>query len=407
MNLLQRIFNNNNNKKNTTLAAQPKAKRFLPYAQKSISRTRQDIQSWNRALQQAQAEEPKNFALQLLYNDVLLDAHLSSQIENRKQQVFSAAFSLLNASGNVDDAQTAALKMLPAYRQLTNLVLDSIYFGYSIAELELTKGENAYAVNVLSIPRTNIVPQLGRFYKDYSEDKYIQYRDMKEYGTWILEFDSQNLGLLNKTISHVLFKRFAQSCWSELCEIYGIPPRVMKTNTQDTVMLNRAEQMMKDMGAAAWFVIDELESFEWAQGVSTNGDVYANLIRQCSNEISLLISGAVLGQDTKNGNESKEAVSQDMLWNLVQSDMAMVETAWNNTILPALAKLGILNAGITFKFEPAEDSAQLWQRTREAFPYFTVDPDWVKEKFGIEITGERQAAPPQGSNLAFREDFFI
>ncbi|WP_446662918.1 phage portal protein family protein, partial [Flavobacterium psychrophilum] len=35
--------------------------------------------------------------------------------------------------------------------------------------------------------------------------------------------------MLNKAVSHVLFKRFAQSCWSELCEIYGIPPRVLKT----------------------------------------------------------------------------------------------------------------------------------------------------------------------------------
>jgi len=97
---------------------------------------------------------------------------------------------------------------------------------------------------------------------------------MPEYGAWILEFGQPGeLGLLNNCVPHVLMKRFAQSCWSELCEIYDIPPRVMKTNTHDRGMVTRAEKMMKDMGSAAWFIIDGSEEFEFAQGVSTNGDV--------------------------------------------------------------------------------------------------------------------------------------
>ena len=72
-----------------------------------------------------------------------------------------------------------------------------------------------------------------------------------------MEFGSpRNYGLLNKAVPHALFKKFAHSCWSELCEIYGIPPRYIKTNTQDPEMLDRAEQMLRDMGSAAYFIID-------------------------------------------------------------------------------------------------------------------------------------------------------
>ena len=37
---------------------------------------------------------------------------------------------------------------------------------------------------------------------------------------WIQYIFNYDYGLLNKAVPHVLFKKFAQSCWSELCEIY-------------------------------------------------------------------------------------------------------------------------------------------------------------------------------------------
>lgn len=366
-------------------------KRFLQYADKAISRSRKDIKDWNDALGNAQSDDPKNFALQLLFREIRIDAHLTSQIENRKQQIFSSDFSLKNKNGDTDEEQTELLKKLPAYRLLTDAVLECIYHGYSLVELQLERNlSGTQNLLVHDIPRTNVVPQTGKFYPDYSEDKFTLYREMKEYGTWILEFNKGDFGLLNKAVSHVLFKRFAQSCWSELCEIYGIPPRVLHTNTQDPVMLKRAEKMMSETGAAPWWIIDETEKMEWAEGIATNGDVFRNLIALCTNEISLLISGAVIGQDTVNGNRSKDESSQEMLWQLVQSDMALLEEKWNHAIIPALIKIGVLKGDIRFEFNPTEDLKQLWAVTKDSLQYFKVDPDWVKEKFGVEITGERE-----------------
>lgn len=388
-------------------------KRFLPYEMKAVSRVRQDIKNWNIALDMSRTDEPTNWAMQLLYNEALLDAHLTSQLENRKQQVFSLGFLLKTENGEIDEVQTDFLKNAQFYRQLTNIMLDTKYYGYNLVELALEKTSDKQKLTILQIPRTNITPQNGRFFKDYTNNRdFINYRNLAEFGTWVLEFipngiqDANfDLGLLNKAIPHVLFKRFAQSCWSELCEIYGIPPRVMKTNTQDNVMLKRAEQMMSDMGAAAWFIIDETESFEFAQGVATNGDVYKNLMDVCRNEISLLISGAVIGQDTVNGNRSKEESSQNMLWELVKSDMAMLEDYWNNTIIPALQRIGILKGNIKFEFEQAEDLDQLFKFTTGLLPFKEVDNDWLKEKFGVEVTGNRNSGID--ANQLSVDDFFV
>ena len=376
-------------------------KRFLPYDSKAVSRTRQDILSWNTALRMAQSEDPKNYKLQLLFDEISNDALLTSQIQNRKQQLFTSSFSLKKPNGEVDEVQTTKLKNSPVFRHLTMAILDSLYYGYSLVELRLeanTKGELMPLVTTL--PRTNVVPKKGLFYQDYTQDKTTSYREMPEFGTWILEFNSNELGLLNKAVSHVLFKRFAQSCWSELCEIYGIPPRVLKTNTQDGTMLRRGEQMMRDMGSAAWFIIDSTENFEWAKGVATNGDVYNNLIGLCNNEISMLVSGAVIGQDTKNGSNGKEQSSQDMLWQLVQSDMEQAEQYWNDTIIPGLINIGFLTGDINFEFDPQEDTQQLYERTIGFVNTgnYTVPVDFIIKKFGVEVVERLPNPSNTGAN---------
>ncbi len=360
---------------------------------KAISQTRNDIAVWKSARMQAQSiTNPRRARLQNLYNDVMMDALLASQIENRRMQTLQSSFSLSDASGKLNEEATAIIKASTWFPVLVSAIIDSNFYGPTLAELI----PDMESLKIAVIPRNNIVPETGMLYWDETDSNGLPYREAKEYGTWLLEFGQPtNFGLLNKAVPHVLFKRFAQSCWSELCEIYGIPPRVMKTNTQDPAMLTRAEQMMRDMGAAAWFIIDETEAFEFAKGADTNGDVYNNLINLCNNEMSLLVSGAVIGQDTKNGNESKETISVEMLENLVNADKRMVEGYMNTLVLPALQQIGMLKGELLFSFDPEEDVRLLWTMTKEVLPFMEVDPEWIKTKFGIEVTGTKtQASSP-------------
>jgi len=351
-------------------------------ALKSVSQARRDMSTWIAAQQSAMAvDNPRRSRLQQLYDNIKLDALLTSQIENRKKQVMGSSFTLKDAAGKIDEERTAALRAAPWLPDLLNAELDSIYHGHTLVEFYT---RNA-VLRLRTINRRNVEPRDGILLFDENNTTGIKYREAREYGWWVLEFGSADLGLLNKAVPHVLFKRFAQSCWSELCEIYGIPPRYMKINTQDPIMLSRAEQMMRDMGAAAWFIIDDTEELEFATGINTNGDVYRNLIQLCNNEVSLLISGAVIGQDTVNGNRSKEEESAKSLNRLVEADKVTVEGHWASTVMPALVKLGQLPGGLTFWFEPTEDLTALWSMTKETFQYFDVDHTWVKSKFGIEV----------------------
>lgn len=366
---------------------------------RSITRTRKDIADWKCALLSAQrARDPRFHQLQEIFDEISDDALLTSQINNRHERTVSAPFELVSQDGNVDDKLTGQLRDLPFLTDLFKTMLDSEMYGYSLVELS---GSGTMTL----IPRANIDPENGRFYPDRYGQSYIPYREAAEYGKWILEFNSGHLGILNKAVPHVLFKKFAQSCWSELCEIFGIPPRYVKTNTQDEQMLARAEEMLMQMGAAAAFVIDTTEEFQFAQGVSTNGDVYANLIRLCNNEVSMLISGAIIGQDTENGNYSKEQSSIGMLDRLIESDRRMVETYMNSTVLPALAAIGWLpQNSCRFRFSAVEDPDKTWELVKDILPYKDVDNDWLAEKFGIPVKDKQFSLE---SGLAAATDRFF
>ena len=369
---------------------------------KTISRTRADISSWKNALRAADnVENPRRARLQNLYTDILLDAHLTSQIELRMQHSLSVPF-VLKRESEIDEKNTALLKAARWKNEIDREILWADYRGNSL--IELTTENNTLCVT--SLPRNNIIPEKGILLLSEDDTTGIDYRNCREYGTWLLEFGSRtNYGLLNKAIPHVLFKRFAQSCWSELCEIYGIPPRFIKTDTQDPEMLNRAEAMLREMGPAAYFIIEREESFEFAKGADTNGDVYNNLISLCNSEMSLLITGAVIGQDTKNGNRSKEESSIKLLDKIVQADKKTLESYWNGTVIPALVKIGILPEGLTYELQQEEDIEKLWGMTREALPYMDIDPEWMKDKFGIQVTGKKEVTGGVGLRID-TSDFF-
>lgn len=390
-----------NNKTKSKKSAVPTSDRSTyasKIAPKAISRTRNDLASWKQALRQADnVDEPRQARLMSLFNDIMLDGHLTSQVVLRYSAVESAPFALYRGTERAD-TETELIETT-FISELVGHVFQSIFFGHSLCEIELKDG--AYSTKL--IPRTNVVPKRGELLLN-DNAKPINYKEVREYGSWIIEFGKpDDYGLLNKAVPYALFKRFSLSCWSELCEIYGIPPRYIKTDTLDGAAMDRAESMLRDMGAAAWFIIDTNEDFQFAKGADTNGDVYKNLITLCNNEISLLISGAVIGQDTVNGSNSKEKTSLELLERINASDKRMIERAFKDIIIPALERIGYLPAGLTFKYEKEEDLTRLFEMVKELLRYKDISNEYINEKFGIECTDKIVVEPPTKKLSA---DFF-
>ena len=359
--------------------------------------TRKDIADWKRARQQATStSEPKQVLLQNLFADIMDDALMTSQVSVLRIGKSQGASFELQVNGKRDDEETQKLKDSGLYEDLVELIIEAQFFNHSLIEFDY--GPDGLEADL--IPRTNVSPEVGKFYPDTSGTEAVEYRELPEFRKWLVEIypRKRDLGLLNKAVPYVLIKKFALSCWSELCEIYGIPPRVMKTNTTDDEMLARAETMMKEIGSAAYFIIDTTENFEFAQGVSTNGDVYKNLISTCDQQLSLLNLAAVVGQDTENGNRSKEESSTKLVDSVVKADNRLIESSFNRKFLPAFAAIGFLKPGRRLVITKEIDLEKMWKMVHEASQYYDVDPAWIKDTFGIEVIGKKSfdVQPPGG-----------
>lgn len=348
---------------------------------------RKDISDWQNAKQAAlRVDNPRFSQLQELFDYIMDDAHLYSQVQLRKSKVLRSEFAIVNENGDTNDQATETLKNMPATRRLINAILDAQLYGYTLTELD-PHPDNPDPLGVVEIDRRHIDPKNGFVLIDTADTAGIPYRELREFGTYILEFRADDLGILDKAVPHVLFKRFAQSCWSEFCEVCGMPPRVIKTNTQDPNLRDKYLEMLSNYGSGANGVIDIDDEMIFVSTNASNGEAYESLIRLCSNELSLLINGAVLGQDTRYGSNSKEQTSSDLNDEIVEADMSAVEVAMNTVVLPALVVLGFIPAGHRFKFQEQEDADQLFSQTMQAAQHFDIDPEWVKKKFGIEVTG--------------------
>lgn len=360
---------------------------------RQLSTLRTDIKNWKSAVNMAlQLETPLRYQLEDVFTSVLDDATLTSQIEKRTRKVLKSRIAIYR-NGKKDDALTEEFRKKAFVPDAIKLVLDSIYWGHTLVEF---KRDNNLKLSVTRIPFGNVFPHAGYALLDATDNspkKRIMYRDESSgwgYGSRLLEFGSterREFGLLNKAVPYVLFAKFALSCWSELCEIYGIPPRYYKTDIRDTQAVNRARKMMSEMGSAAWFIIDRDEQFEFAKTTQTGGEVYQNLIATCNAQISMLISGGIISQDTQNGSRSKDESAISELNEIVEADKDMITRAFNEKVIPALQSLGELPSGdLSFAFEAAQDMDALWSRAMQAANLFDVDPQWLSDIFGIPIS---------------------
>ena len=368
--------------------------------EKQASQTARDMQHWRRAKQVAtRIDLPKRDLLDDLVNDLLYDTHLSSQMELRRDRSLAKPYTILKADGSTDEETTALLSQSGAFSMLMQIALETPFFGHSLVEI-LPTPEGLFTANLL--PRRHVVPKLGWILFDLSDSKGYDYRSDPGYGKTLIEMgDPNDLGILFDCAPATIYKRYAMASWSEFCEIYGIPPRVLKINTDDSEAMERAADMMQRMGSANWAIVDKDEDLSFAAGVSDNGNIFQKLIYAAKEDVSLKICGATLGQDTQYGNRSKEESSLDLLEAKCSADRRMLERVMTSSVLPALARQGFIPEGLRFSYPQEEDKEALWTRTVSLLPYYDVDEEWIRNTFGVEIT-EAKSQLPFGGQLAMR-----
>tara|TARA_R110000796_G_scaffold96178_1_gene201772 strand:+ start:12605 stop:13879 length:1275 start_codon:yes stop_codon:yes gene_type:complete len=361
--------------------------------QTQLTRSRANIKKWVGAVSMAESiKNPDRTELVRLMKEVDRDPHLKSLMTTRTNAVLSTPYFLRNkGSGETDDDQSMKLNS-EWFVKFLELTIDARFYGFSLIQFDEIINDKFKSVEL--VPRQYVVPEFKSVRLKLGSKEMKSFVD-PPFSDWCIGVgDPFDLGIMNNAIPFLIYKKDVLSAWSEYADVFGSPIRVGRTDVQNNVKRENMNDMLENMGSMAWGTFDLNDQLELIE--SNNRDAF-NVFKEMANTVNSELSKLFVGQtgttDEKSFVGSVEA--HERTFNTYTSaDKRFVANVVNNQLIPLMVLHGIVPDGLEFAFDYTE-KLSLTEK-REAFkavaPFFEVDPDWINDQFGIEITGVKTSA---------------
>ena len=290
---------------------------------------------------------PNRLKLYAIYERIIHDSHLQSQIRTAKLSVLKSDF-VIKKNNKINDKAKDLLAQ-SWFDKFIDLALDAEFWGHSLIEFS-TLNQNNKFTDVTLIPRTHVKPEKGIVVAEPTDDKGIAYRNYATQFALIEIGDKYDLGLLETAAREVIVKNYARTDWSQASEKYGMPLLKIKTNTSDSKEIDRLEEMAQNFAYNGYIIINSEDDAEIIQIKSTDFyKIYLENIQSCNENISKLINGQTGTSDEKAYVGSAE-VHERILNNYTFSRLRKMQYIVNNQLIPFLIKWGYPLDGYQFQY---------------------------------------------------------
>lgn len=253
-----------------------------------------DISKWRSAIKQAEdPQQPNRSLLYDIYNDILIDSHLTSVIEKREDAITGSVLTFSEKNEEI----TSMVEM-PWFEELLKDSYGAKNWGYSAMWIDLAGGVfNDYRL----LPRKNINPQKGIFLNK-PEDREGQSFVDPPYCHFVLTAGkTDDLGLILKAVPWVLIKRGDVSDWATFNELFAAPFR-KGTYQVGTPGKDELVKALRDSGAMSWAAIPNDCTLEFIQNTASGStQAYQKLAEFCDKQVSKLFLGNTLTTDAEGG----------------------------------------------------------------------------------------------------------
>ena len=284
----------------------------------------------------------RRFRLYDLFSDILMDTHLTSVIEKRKNAALASSIEF-RRNGKPDEKVNKQIRS-PWFRKFIGDILDAKFWG---------------------------------FWDEYPDLLFIGSPD--------------DPGLLVKAAIWVIYKRNDVADWAQFAEVFGAPIREYTYPTDDDEARQKALDDADSTGSLSVFVHAEDTVLKLVEAANKTGsaDLYDKLCERCNNEISKLFLGNTLTTEASDkGTQALGTVHKDVEEKVTLSDRQDILDVLNYDMADIFAMLGIDTTGGEFCYpekkliEPEKKMSILTQlRTNFNLP---VGDDYLYEEFGIE-----------------------
>lgn len=353
----------------------------------STSMRSEDLGTWKSAVQAAlNTENPNRILLYGVYENVLIDNHLSSIIESRILRVTGSPFRVIDSEGGENTDLTALLEG-SWFEHFLKHTIGARFWGATL--IELVMDENGMSKSVL-IPRRNTDVHKKVVYLNPDDEKGISYAKPPQSGTVVEVGSEQDLGLLYKAAPIALAKKYAIGSWSEYTEKFGIPFRWVTTDITNDSRAKKLGEIMAAMGGAGWGVFKKGEEINVMDTSGTSAhQIFDQLIERTNKEMSKLILGQTMTTDDGSSHSQAE-VHRRVAEDRHLSDKMYVKNVVNAELLPRLTAMGIGSfEGYAFDWDTTEELTltELIDTVTKLSNHYEIDTDYITEKTGIPILG--------------------
>ncbi|MDM8176855.1 DUF935 family protein [Olivibacter sp. 47] len=269
-----------------------------------VNRQSSDIQSWKNAIQSAESINPRRTSLYDLYDNILLDGHLTGIVEKYINAVVGAEWEF-SKEGEVIPLVNDMIDT-NEFEEVLRGIVEAKLWGITWFEFtNFTKN----GFDVWKMPRKHIRPKEGILASEQSGDTGINIREGIYAKTCLEVGKPDDLGLLMKVAQYVIYKRGGFGDWAQFAEIFGMPFRIGEYDTYDEAQRIQLEKALEEAGSAAYAVIPKGSNIRFEKNASTgDGQLFKLLKDACNQEMSVTILGVT--ETTTSSSSSGYAQSE-------------------------------------------------------------------------------------------------
>lgn len=291
-------------------------------------------------------ELPTRYQLLQIYERIMNDCHLWSQVENMDDKVTGSPYAIVDENDEIDQELTDLFER-NWFEDYMRYFCSEELWGTTLIEFqEFVKSINKlveWEVGSVDVfPREHVIPEKGWIVLDpIGWVKGLPYRE-EPWNTYIIEIGkSNNLGKLLKAATEVIIKNFSRTDWSQHSEKYGKPILKVGTETTDVDELNKLENNAKNLGANGYWIGDKGDE---AQLLSDTGrgephKIYLENMLYSDTSNSKLVTGQKGVSDEQAWVGSAEA-GERMLNERVEARMRRFQRHANAVLIPKLIGFG-------------------------------------------------------------------
>jgi hypothetical protein len=363
---------------------------------------RKEINDWQAArYAYYQSTIPRFWPMQEVYDDIMLDGHLTAVTEDRTLRTINEDY-IFTIDGIKSDELTAMIEDQEWFDYVLEEAHKTTFRGEAMLWIKEFEKGNIKEVEV--IDRGLLVPGQKVILYDINGTNGLDVSEVDD----ILLYASfySKIGILEKAAVYTILKRHSWGSWDEFEELFGVPIRIAKVASQSETVKNEVAGWLEEMGSAPYGVFPIGTEIEIKENSKTDSfNVFYQKIQALDKELSKLVLHQTMTTES-GSSKAQGSVHENTLGEVIKSDKKKMLSFLNKRLVPAMRKLGYAipeKAKITIEKTKDPDN-QIKIDSQLMSNGYVLKQQYVEETYGVEVERMPAEATPEGSKTEKPKD---